>query len=361
MQRHEAAAIVLVLSCLAALPAAPVEGACNPGVVHCLPPPYSVGAAPIWAILTPVAGGNYPGGNQVFNVFVVNSDSPPKGNITLLTETLTTPIQNFTVSGLPVQLAPGQSLSQNITLQIPRDFAQSNFTVGLAMHFSIANSTPADPTTLTTSAKVYMLGGPLGEVPSTSSTAASPSGPEPVWLTLYALGYGNYPGGNEEFNVFVANSDAASLANVSLINETVTAPSLPSGYNSGSAIGLPVLLTTGQAILSTIYLPIPNNFTQSSFKATVVVNLEVSNGTGFYTQQLTKSTSVVMLGLPGTTSPPSSTTSGVSGSQTTTPSNGGSSSLFYAGVGIAVVIVVIGVTMMVRRRGSPGQTVAKTN
>lgn len=355
MQRVKTVLVALVLSCLAASPAAPVQGACAPGIVHCLPPPYAVGAAPIWATLTPVAGGNYPGGNQLFNLFVLNSDSPPLGNITLLTGTVTTPIKNLTVSGLPVVLAPGQSLSQNITLQIPRDFAQNNLTANLAMHFSIANATNADPTIVSTSAQVYMLGGPLGSVPNTPSTAGSPSGPQPIWLTLYALAYGNYPGGNEEFNVFVANSDAAGLSNVSLINETVTAPALPSVNNKGSAIGLPVLLAPGQAIVSTIHLPIPSNFTQGSFTATVAVNLEVSNGTGFYPQQLTKSTSVVVLGLPGTTSPPSSTSS-----QTTNSNNGSSSILLYAGAAIAVVIVVVVVGMMMRRRGAPGQTVGKT-
>lgn len=361
MQRLRVAFIAFAISCLAALPAAPVQGACAPNVVHCMPPPYSVGAAPIWATLTPVAGGNYPGGNQVFNVFVVNSDSPPLGNITLNTETVTTPVQNVTVSGLPVSLNPGQSLSQNITMQIPRDFAANNFTASLDIHFKIANATPADPTTLTTSTKVYILGGPLGSVPSISTSSGAPTGPQPVWLIMNALAYGNYPGGNEEFNVFVANSDVPHFANVSLINETVTAPSLPSGFNSGSALGLPVLLATGQAILSTVHLPIPSSFTQGSFTATAVINVEISNSTGIYPVQMTKSTTVLMLGLPGTnTSPPSSTT-GSSSSQSSSTGNGGSSSLFYAGVGVAVVIVVIGVAMMVRRRGSPGQAAAKTN
>jgi hypothetical protein len=190
----------------------------------------------------------------------------------------------------------------------------------------------------------------LAAVPATAATT-SPGAPQPVWATLNALGYGNYPGGNEQFSVFVVNTDSPPLGNVSLINETLTAPALPPAYNTGYGIGLPVQLATGQAILTTIYLEIPTNFTQSNFTATVVINLQIANGTGFFSKQLTESTAVVMLSLPG--APASSTTSSVSSSQTTTQSGGVSSGLFYAGVGVPSVVVIILLALLVSARGRP--------
>jgi hypothetical protein len=192
----------------------------------------------------------------------------------------------------------------------------------------------------------------LAAVPALA--AAPPSAPQPVWATLNALGYGNYPGGNEQFTVFVVNTDSPPLGNVSLLNETLTAPALPPASNTGYAIGLPVQLATGQAILSTIYLPIPPNFAQSNFTATVVINLQIANGTGFFSTQLTESTTVVMLSLPSTVTPSSSTTSTVvSSPQTTTQSGGVSSGLFYAGVGVPSVVAIILLALLVGARGRP--------
>jgi hypothetical protein len=186
-----------------------------------------------------------------------------------------------------------------------------------------------------------------------ASAATSPSGSQYVWATLNALGYGNYPGGNEEFTVFVVNSDSPPLGNMSLLNETLTAPALPPSSNTGSAIGLPVQLSSGQAILSTIYLPIPSNSTQSSFTATVVINIQIANGTSFFSKQLTESTTVVMLSLPGTATSSSSTTSTASSSQSTTQSSGVSSGLFYAGVGVPSVVAIILLALLARGRGRP--------
>jgi hypothetical protein len=188
----------------------------------------------------------------------------------------------------------------------------------------------------------------LAGVPARAAT--SPSASQPVWATLNAAGYGNYPGGNEQFTVFVVNSDSPPLGNVSLINETLTAPALAPPYNTGNAIGLPVQLAAGQAILTTIYLEIPTNFTQSNFTATVVINLQIANGTNFSSKQLTESTMVVMLTLPGTITSTSSTTSTVSSSQMTTQSGGVSSDLFYAGVGIPSVVAIILLALLVRGR-----------
>jgi hypothetical protein len=176
MSRSGAAVtLLLFLLCLAAIPAAQAqEGQCPVGIAHCIPPPYSVPAAPVWATLNGIAGDNYPGGNETFTVFFVNSDSPPLGKVTLLSETLTSPFGNATVGGLPVELASGESLSSNITVQIPRDFAGNNFTANIVIHINVANATVASaPGVLTGSAQVFMLGYPLGGVPRTSSATST--------------------------------------------------------------------------------------------------------------------------------------------------------------------------------------------
>ena len=164
MPRPEAGLLaLLVLSCLAAVPAGqalplPAQGGCRPNVVHCLPPPYAVPASPVWATVDAPAQANYPGGNEQVTVFFLNSDSPPLGNVTLLSETLRSPFQNASVSGLPVELAPGQALRSNITLQIPSDFSQTNFTASVIIDFHIANATASIPTVLTGTAQVFVFG-----------------------------------------------------------------------------------------------------------------------------------------------------------------------------------------------------------
>ncbi|HEV2389828.1 MAG TPA: hypothetical protein VGS04_03795 [Nitrososphaerales archaeon] len=177
MPRLEAGVLaLLVLSCLAAVPAGrafplPAVGGCPPAVIHCEAPPYAVPAAPVWATLNALGYGNYPGGNEEFAVFFVNSDSPPLGNVTLLDETLTTPFRNASVSGLPVELAPGQTMLSSIYLQIPADFANSNFTASVTIDFHIANGNASTPNVLTGTAHVFMLGPPIMQFPSTSTTS----------------------------------------------------------------------------------------------------------------------------------------------------------------------------------------------
>jgi hypothetical protein len=179
MRRLDAGlATLLLLSCLAVVPAGqaiplPAQGGCPPAVIHCQAPPYAVPAAPVWATLNALGYGNYPGGNEQFSVFFVNSDSPPLGNVTLFNETLTTPFQNASVSGLPVELAPGQTMLSSIYLQIPRDFSQSNFTASITIDFHLVNATASTPKVLTGTAKVFMLGPPIGQVTSTSSTTST--------------------------------------------------------------------------------------------------------------------------------------------------------------------------------------------
>lgn len=170
--RLEVAVLALIaLSSLAS--ALPAQGACPPGVAECIAPPYAIPAEPVWATLNGVAGGNYPGGTEVFTVFIANSDSPPLGNVTLNSVALNAPFQNASLSGLPLQLAPGQTLSTNMTIQIPRDFAQNNFTAYIAINFDVANATASTLRELTGSAQVFMLGAPLSGMSSTSSSTSA--------------------------------------------------------------------------------------------------------------------------------------------------------------------------------------------
>src|SRR5271169_667786 len=82
---------------------------------------------------------------------------------------------------------------------------------------------------------------------ATPARAVSISSPyalasEPVWATINAAAQGNYPGGNELFTVFVVDSAQPPEGNVTIQNVTLTAPALPSGQQTNSAIGLPAVL-----------------------------------------------------------------------------------------------------------------------
>ncbi|HVB95007.1 MAG TPA: hypothetical protein VND41_00210 [Nitrososphaerales archaeon] len=176
---------------------------------------------------------------------------------------------------------------------------------------------------------------------------------EPVWATLNAVPEGNYPGGNLIFDVFVVNADQPPHGNVTLINETVTAPALPAASQSNSGIGLPVELLPGQAILSTIALQIPDNFTQSNLTASLVVNVLLWNGTMNIPLQLTGALLVYILGLPisGTQTTTSSTSQST---QTVAQSGTVSTTLFAVGVAIPSIVAVILLVLLARGRGSKG-------
>lgn len=178
---------------------------------------------------------------------------------------------------------------------------------------------------------------------------------EPVWATLNALPHGNYPGGNEIFDVFVVNSDHPPAGNVTLINETLTAPALPPNYQTNTGIGLPIQLGPGQAILSTIALEIPSNFTQSNFTAFLVVNVALWNGTTNIFLKLTGTSLVYILGLPiaGTPTTTSRTSQSTQTTQTTTQSGTVSTTLFAAGVAIPSILAIILLILVVRGRGGP--------
>jgi hypothetical protein len=180
---------------------------------------------------------------------------------------------------------------------------------------------------------------------------------EPVWATLNAIPQGNYPGGNLKFDIFVVNSDSPPDGNVTLINETLTAPALPPTFQTNTGIGLPIMLSPGQAILSTIYLEIPSNFTQSNFTANLVANALLFNGTTNISLKLTGTAQVFLLGLPlagnQTTTTTSSSSDTSQSTQTTTQSGTVSTTLFEAGVAIPAIVVVILLILLVRRGSGP--------
>jgi len=176
---------------------------------------------------------------------------------------------------------------------------------------------------------------------------------EPVWATLNALPQGNYPGGNEIFDVFVVNSDQPPKGNVTLVNETLTATALPLSFQTNTAIGLPIQLAPGQAILNTIALEIPSNFTQSNFTASLVANVFLWNGTYNIPLKLTGTALVYMLGLPGSTTHTTASSSASQTTQTTTQSGTVSTTLFAAGVALPSIVVVILLILLVRGRGGP--------
>jgi hypothetical protein len=173
-------AMMLILLTLSFLAATPALGQCVllPGQAHCGVPPYAVPAEPVWATLNAIPQGNYPGGNLIFDVFVVNSDQPPKGNVTLINETLTASalppgFQTNSGIGLPVELAPGQAILSTIALEIPSNFTQSNFTASLVADVLLYNGTTNIPLKLTGTSLVYILGLPLSGGQTTTTTASS--------------------------------------------------------------------------------------------------------------------------------------------------------------------------------------------
>lgn len=198
----------------------------------------------------------------------------------------------------------------------------------------------------------FLVAAPVG------MTRPPPSGPgNPVWATLNAATQGNYPGGNETFYVFVVNSDQPPDGNVTLINETLTAPALPPEYQTNSSIGLPIDLSPDEAITNVLTLEIPSNFAQDNFTVDLMVNVAVWNGTTNIFLRLTSSTVVTLHGLPGTgtqTITSSSPTQSTQTSQTTTQTGTVSSSLFAAGVAIPTIVAVILLALLVRGRPKRG-------
>jgi hypothetical protein len=161
---------------------------------------------------------------------------------------------------------------------------------------------------------------------------------QPIWVTINATAQGNYPGGDELFTVFAVNSMQPPAQNETITDMKLSAPA-PIGSNL--AIGLPATLAPGQSVLATIHLPIPANYSQKSFQASLVVHFKFSNGTAL---SLTGTADVDVLGLPSQTA--SQTTS--QGSQNGTIST----TLFYSGVGIPTLVAVILLALLVRARAA---------
>jgi len=174
--------MMLMLLMLSFLVATPARAVCPPNAGECLAPPYAVPAEPVWATLNAVPQGNYPGSNETFDVFVINSDLPPDGNVTLINETLTAPalppaFQTNTVKGLPVELARGQAIVSTIALQIPSNFTQSNFTASLVANVALFNGTTNIFLKLTGTSQVFILGLPISDTQTTTSSTSQSTQP----------------------------------------------------------------------------------------------------------------------------------------------------------------------------------------
>jgi hypothetical protein len=202
----------------------------------------------------------------------------------------------------------------------------------------------------------FLAAAPVGAYCAPGGIGLCGEPPEPVWAALSATSQGNYPGGNEIFDVFIVNSDQPPDGNFTIFNETLTAPALPACCNTNTSIGLPLSLDPGQAILSAIHLEIPSNFTQSNFTADLVVNGALWNGTASIHLTLTGTTDVYLHSLAPAGTQPSTTSSTSQTAHTTvtiTRSRGVPWPLFAVGVGILSSVVVMLLVLLARGRGRP--------
>lgn len=175
---------------------------------------------------------------------------------------------------------------------------------------------------------------------------------EPVWATVNAAAQGNYPGGNEEFTVFVVNSGLPPDGNLTIQNMTLSTSAWSQG-NSNYGIGLPTTLAPENAAGFTIFLQIPGDYTQSNFTANLAVDTQLWNGTVNVPIKLTGSVVVYMLAQ-------SSQSSGQSGRTTITvtgtQSGAASTTLLAAGVAIPSLVAVILLALLVQARGRSKRT-----
>jgi len=177
------AALTLMILMFSSLVAAPVHAQVEPAASYGQFTPE-----PLWATINAAAQGNYPGGVEVFTVFVVNSALPPEGNVTIENETLTAPFQTNFAPGLPVSMAPGNSILSTIALGIPSDFSQNNFTAKLAVNTLLFNGTKNIALTLTGTVQVFVLALPgqsTGKTTTTTETVTQGGG---VSTTVFAAG-----------------------------------------------------------------------------------------------------------------------------------------------------------------------------
>jgi len=145
---------------------------------------------PIWVTLNASAQGNYPGGNELFVIFVVNSAQDPKENETINDITLVAPFGSNIAIGLPATLLPGQAIQPTIHLQIPANFSAKSFQANLTLHATDRKGTAALPLTVTGTAIVNVFAIPSGS--STSSTSSTTSQPasqsDTISTTLFEAG-----------------------------------------------------------------------------------------------------------------------------------------------------------------------------
>jgi hypothetical protein len=173
---------------------------------------------------------------------------------------------------------------------------------------------------------------------------------EPVWATVNAAAQGNYPGGNEVFDIFVVNSALPPNGNLSIDSMTLST-SAWSHANSNFGIGLPATLLPEQSLLFTIALEIPSNFTLSNFTASLAINTRLWNGTAYIPLKLTGTSQVFMLVLPGQSGGQATTATTTTVTQTVTQSGGVSTTLFTAGVAIPALVAIVFLVLLVQARG----------
>jgi hypothetical protein len=143
--------------------------------------------APIWVAINATAQGNYPGGDELFTVFAVNSMQPPAQDETITDMTLSGPAaigSNGAFLSLPATMAPGQSVLWTIHLPIPANFSQKTFTANLVVHFKFANGTALS---LTGSADVDVLG-LASQTSSQTQTTSQAAQAGTISTTLFAAG-----------------------------------------------------------------------------------------------------------------------------------------------------------------------------
>jgi hypothetical protein len=147
-------------------------------------------AQPIWVTVNASAQGNYPGGDELFTVFAVNSAQTPTENIRIDNMTLKAPFQTNFGPGLPVILVPGASVLVTIHLEIPSNFAQNNFTANLVVHAGIWNGTGYNQISVTGSAPVNVFFLTPSQQTSSQSTTTTQSTAQggTVSTTLFAAG-----------------------------------------------------------------------------------------------------------------------------------------------------------------------------
>jgi hypothetical protein len=166
---------------------------------------------PIWASLNSSGTGNYPGGDELFTVFVVNSAPSIADNETLTNISLTTTpsfASNFAI-GLPELLQPGYGQLFPIYLEIPSNFTQASFIANVIVNATLLNGTTTSPLNLTGHATVDVLA-----LPSNSTTSGSSSGAtvtRTVMVTTTSSGSSSSGVSNSLFAIGVATPSIIAI------------------------------------------------------------------------------------------------------------------------------------------------------